>query len=82
MNQLQELARHALRSVATHLAVTLAILVAILFVAVAIAIVRRKRFIEALFDLIPSERSLNRVIYAAVGAVILVFLVLLAINNR
>jgi hypothetical protein len=75
---LEELARHALRVSAAHLAGTAVFIVAFLLLVVAVAIVRRKRLV----DVFPSERAVKRVVYAAIGVVILAFIALLVINNR
>ena len=75
---LEELARHALRVLAEHLAGTVVFIVAFLWPVVAVAIVRRKRLV----DVFPSERAVKRGVDTAIGVVILAFLALLVINNR
>jgi uncharacterized membrane protein len=75
---LEELARQALRALAAHLAGTVVSIVGFVALIVAVAIVRRKHPL----DVLPSERTVKRAMYAAIGVVILAFLALLIINNR
>ena len=75
---LEELARYALRALAAHLVGAALFIVGFVVLVVAVAIVRHKHPL----DILPSERALKRAMFAAIGVVILAFLVLLVINNR